>query len=250
MIFKTPAALNIGSNQPTDVTDGSRQTLGKGQAITFTDLPNQPISIVTYNNTGNTTPFNVAYNNQAPQAFTVESVQAQGFSLGLAYLINPAVTGANEITVSVPNTAQSDASIDVYAVSLFLPLHGIQNQEIPLNGEHVSFNGYSRAYATPPLAWYDLTIQSTETGLVGLYFTGDKVEVVAVNVPSEIQPALQQKVFFSPETGIASSDVSFSLKTGNTFSNTFYGTSSQLVYSPVSSANTTNNGQIAIQKVS
>ncbi len=250
MTFSSPEALNIAPNVATVITDGSRQTLGKGQAVTFTDLPNQPIGIVTYNNTGNTTPFNVAYNNQIPKPFQVESVQGQGFSLGLAYLINPSVTGANEITVSVPNTAQSDASLDVYAVSLFLPLSGIQNQEIPLNGEHVTFDGYSRAYATPPLAWYELTIQSTETGLVGLYFNGSNVDVIAVNVPTQIQPLLKDKVYFSPETGIAATDVHFDLVTGNSYTSSFYGVSSQLVYSPVSSANTTQSGQIAIQQVS
>lgn len=249
-MFLNSNALDADLERRQTVSDGSRTKIGKGEALTFNSLPNQPVAIVTYNNTGNTTPFNVVYNNQAPKQFEVASVQGQGFSLGLSYLINPANTGANEISVSVPNTAQDDASLDVYAVSLFLPLSGIQNQEIPLNGKQVRFNGYSRAYATPPLAWYQLSLQSQETGLVGFKFIGDSVEVMSVNVAKEAEPALKSKVYFDKQgTGISPENVSFTTKTGNSINENFYGISSQIVYSPVSSANTTNNGTIAIQKL-
>lgn len=248
-MFLTNNALDASLDQRQMVTDGSRVSIGKGQAVTFSSLPNQPIAIVVYNNTGNTTPFNVVYNNLAPKQLTVESVQGQGFSLGVAYLINPANTGANEISVSVPNTAQEKASLDVYAVSLFFPLSGIQNQEIPLNGEHVDFNGYSRAYATPPLAWYQLSVQSQETGLVGFKFLTDTVEVLAVNVAPQFENALKSKVYFNEDTGISSKDVSFTLESGNSINQNIYGISSQIVYSPVSSANTTHNGMISIQKL-
>ncbi len=246
MTFLTLNAMNASSSKTVD--NGSRQTLSKGNAITFTDLPNQPIVLVAYNNTGNTTDYVVSYNNQAPKHSTIDSVQGQGFSLGNAFLLNPAVTGSREISVSVPNTAQSEASIDVYLVSLFLPTAGISNVEIPLNGERESFNGNSRAYATPPLAWYTLNIQSNETGLIGFKFNTDEIETIGVNIPNELIPMLKNKIYGDKEkTGMAPSDpVTVS---GNSFNKDFYGTSTQIVYAPVSAANTTSNGSISIQKL-
>ncbi|WP_049854746.1 hypothetical protein [Dickeya fangzhongdai] len=232
------------------IDDGSRTTLGTGDAVTFTNLPNQPVAIVAYNNTGNTTSFNVVYNNQAPTSYQIDSVQSQGFSLGLAYLINPGVTHASEITVSVPKTEQQGSSIDVYAVSLYFPLGKIQNQEIPLDGRAVHFNGYSRSYATPPLAWYALTVQSGNTGQVGLYFSGNRIDVIAVNTPNEIKEVLRTKVIATSGSGIASADFDILVNPGNSYAKNFYGVSSQLVYSPISAANTTQDGSISIQKIS
>jgi len=245
--FSTKEALNA-TNQLI-INDGSRQTLGKGGMVTFTDLPNQPIALVAYNNTGNTTSYVVSYNNQAPHPFEIDSVQGQGFSLGSAFFLNPRVTGSREISVSVPNTAQSNASVDVYLVSLYLPTRDITNIEIPLNGKEMTFYGYSRAYATPPLAWYNLNITSTETGLVGFIFQDDKISTIAVNMAKEAIPVLNSKIFANiQETGIGKEETPTCMS-GSSYSKSFYGTSSQIVYSPVSSARTTRNGEISIQKL-
>ena len=249
-MYTTSYALNVVRGIKKTISDGSRETLTKGDAVTFNHLPNQPVAIVVYNNTGNTTSFNIAYNNKVPASYSVDSVQGQGFSLGLAYLINPAITQSNEITVSVPDSAQQDASLDVYAVSLFFPLGGINNQEIPLNGTPVNFSGYSRAYATPPLAWYQITINSNSTGSIGLCFNLDMVYVIGVNVYSEIKPAIKDKVVLDADSGFNESNVKYSLRAGNQFVYQFYGTSTQIVYSPVSSKNTTSDGSIVIQKIS
>jgi hypothetical protein len=246
MSFSTIEAMNASNLKSID--NGSRQTLGKGDLIKFTDLPNQPIALVAYNTTGNTTPYVISYNNEKPEHYTIESVEKQGFSLGNAFLINPEKTGAQEISVSVPNTAQSTASIEVYLVSLYLPTSGINNISVPLNGEMEAFDGYSRAYATPPLAWYTMSIHSSDTGLVGFKFNNDEIEIIAVNVNPELVPALKSKIHGNKDkTGIQPSAPI--VVSGNTYNHDFYGTSSQIVYSPVSSANTTRNGSISIQKL-
>lgn len=246
MSFMTKEAMN--ANKQSTIHDGSRQTLGKGEMVRFTDLPNQPIALVAYNN-NDATKYVVSYNNEAPLSFNIDSVQTQGYSLGNAFLFNPGVTGAQEISVSVPETAQSDASIDVYLVSTYLPTSGINNIEIPLDGTEKFFSGYSRAYATPPLAWYRLNIKSEKTGLVGFIFKNDEIKPVAVNVASsEIEKSLKSKIYADlKRTGIEKPDVI--CENGNYYTDDFYGTSSQIVYSPVSSAKTTNNGKISIQKL-
>lgn len=249
-MYTTSYALNVVRGIKETISDGSRVTLTMGDAVTFDHLPNQPVAIVVYNNTGNTTPFNVSYSNNPPTSYSVDSVQGQGFSLGLAYIINPVNTQSNEITVSVPDQAQPDSSLDVYAVSLFFPLSDINNQEIPLDGTPVNFSGYSRAYATPPLAWYQQTINSNSTGSIGLYFTGDTVKVIGVNVNADIKDVIKSKVIVSSSNGINPENVTFSFNPGNQYIYSFYGTSSQIVYSPVSSENTTSDGSIVIQKIS
>ena len=135
-MYNTSNVLRVAEGSEKAISGGLRQTLKRGDAVTFTDLPMQPVAIVLYNNTGNTTTAIVSYANEAPQSMTLDSVQAQGFSLGSAYFINPANTQATEIRISVPEDAQEDASIDVYAVSLFLPLGSVQNQEIRCGGAH------------------------------------------------------------------------------------------------------------------
>ncbi|MFE4109861.1 hypothetical protein [Kosakonia sp. YIM B13611] len=249
-MFTTAYAMNASAGFQSSISDGSRTTLGKGQAVTYTNLPNQPVAIVVYNNTGNTTPFNVAYNNQKPQNYSVQSVQGQGFSLGLAYLIDPSVTKAFEITVSVPDQAQQNSSVDVYAVSLFLPLSGINNIQIPTNGNAVSFSGYSRAYATPDLAWYDLNINSTSTGLVGLFFEDSTITVVGINMPKESSAALKKVVINTSGSGVPDSNIAIVVESGNLYQNSIFGTSSQIVYSPVSPVNTVSDGSISLQKIS
>ncbi|CNH52216.1 Uncharacterised protein [Yersinia aldovae] len=249
-MFTTAYALNASAGFQTNISDGSRTTLGKGNAVTFTNLPNQPVAIVVYNNTGNTTPFNVAYANQKPQNYSVQSVQGQGFSLGLAYIIDPSVTKAFEITVSVPDQAQQNSSVDVYAVSLYLPLSGINNVAIPTNGSSVTFSGYSRAYATPGLAWYDLNINSTHTGQVGLLFDGSTIEVIGVNMPSTASAALKSVIINTTGSGVPDGNISVTVESGGVYANTIFGTSSQIVYSPVSPTNTASDGSISLQKIS
>lgn len=129
-----------------------------------------------------------------------------------------------------------------------MPTAGIHNIEIPLNSKQMSFNGYSRAYATPPLAWYNLNITSTETGLVGFLFNTDSIGTIAVNISSKVQPALKSKIYGNEEkTGLAPNKPKTVSR--NSFSEQFYGMSTQYVYSPVSSAETTKNGMISIQKL-
>ena len=248
-MFATAEVLRA-ENSLGAINTGARQTLGKGQSVTYTDLPNQPIALVAYNNKGTTTKYIVQYNNQAPNSFTIDSVQAQGFSLGNAVLLDPSITGSREISVSVPNDVPQDASIDVYLVSLYLPLNGIQNYEIPLNGAEVKFNGYSRAYATPPLAWYHLQIKSQETGLIGFWFNQSKIFIIGVNVNTQIGPVIKSKIYCDKEkTGFSIAESDYFFNAGSTYQKDFYGTSTQYVYSPVSSAKTTQNGTISIQKL-
>lgn len=248
-MFTTSNVLRA-KNCLNSISTGERQRLGKGDSVTYNDLPNQPIALTAFNNTGTTTKYIVQYNNEPPKSFTIDSVQSQGFSLGSAVLLNPAVTGSREISVSVPNDVPEKASIDVYLVSLYLPTESIQNYEIPLNGSSVQFNGYSRAYATPPLAWYNLQIQSQQTGLIGFIFNQNTIDIVGVNVNDQIIPVIKGKVYCdSKKTGIALADSNYIFRSGNTYQEDIYGTSTQIVYSPVSSANTTKNGTISIQKM-
>lgn len=249
-MFLTENVLGAPLKDTKYVSGGQRTTLDCGESVTFTNLPLQPVAIISYNNTGHSTPVVTVYNNQMPNRTQLDSIHAQGFSLGSAYLINPAKTQGREITVSVPSDAHQGASVDVYAVSLSLPLSEINNQNIPLTDEAITFHGYSRSYAVPPSAWFEKTIKAQGTGQVGLSFIRNEIHIIGVNIAVETHPALKRKIIVQVNSGIEYSDITYHLNSGNIYQETFYGTSDQLVYSPISAKNIKNNGYISLRKIS
>lgn len=232
-------------NAQQTIQDGSRVTVGKGDTVRFTNLPNQPIAVVVYNNTGNNPTVHFAYANENASK-TIASSQGQGFSMGYCYMIDPSVARSYETTVSLSNTAQEGATIDVYLVSLYFPLGNIQNQPVNLDGSPTEFNGYSRAYWTPFFAEYNLNITTTEKGLVGLLFQDNTIKVIGVNMPTSVD--LGQYITIG--AGMQQSQVTTEIVAGTVYEKPFYGTQSQMVYSPISAANSTNTGGISVQQLS
>lgn len=240
---------------------GQRVTLTKGQAITYTNLPSQLVALVVYNRGGNNTEINVSYNAAYPaKKFTLQSVQAAGNSLGLVYLVNPAVTNITQISASIPDFSGNEGEVDVYCMSLRFPLGGgeLPVQNIEMTNSPKTFSGFSRAYATPQLQWYTLMAQSSEEGskqgLIALYFNPEgNVEFWGFGVnPSATYGYLNNldNVFYNEDqTGVKASNVIIkqdNLVSANRLSVPIYGLSSQIVFSPISAANYTNVGQISL----
>ncbi len=240
---------------------GQRVNLREGQAITYTNLPNQLVALVVYNNGGNNTEISVSYNASAPpKKFTLESVQSAGNSLGLVYLVNPSVTNITQISLSIPDFKGNEGDIDVYCMSLRFPLGGgeypIQNME--MSTRPTPFGGYSRAYATPQLQWYSLMVQSSEEGskqgLIGLYFNASgNIEFWGFGVNTEAVYGYlnsKERVYYDETfTGVSASNVVIdkkNLTSANRLENSIYGMSQQIVFSPISAAKFTDVGQISL----
>ncbi len=253
--------LQVADEAQTTNDGGQRVRLQKGDAITYTNLPNQLVALVVYNNGGNNTEVSVTYNVAfPPKKFTLESVEAAGNSLGLVYLVNPAVTDITQISISVPDYKGNEGEVETYCVSLRFPLDGGTNpiQNIPMTNEPSTFSGYSRAYATPQLQWYNMMAQSSEQGtnqgLIGLYFTPEgNIEFWGFGVnPAPVEAYLKDpnRVYYGEdETGVKASNVVISqstLTSGNRLERPIYGLSQQIVFSPISASDYTNVGQISL----
>ena len=128
---------------------------------------------------------------------------------------------------------------------------------MPMTSNPIKFNGYSRAYATPQLQWYSLMVQSSNEpsgeGLIGLYFDpSGNIEFWGFRVntiPVFKFLTNKQRVYYDDTTGVKENRVIIreeNLVTGNRIAKSLYGLSSQIIFSPISSANNTNVGEISL----
>lgn len=218
------------------IDKGQRHTLKKGDVVKYTNLPEQPIAIVVYNNTGNTTTFLIAHQSGKSESFTIASVHNKSYSMGHVCLINPAVTKSHEVSVSISGFAQNDASIDVYLVSLLLPTDKktLKNIQVKTNRKPVAFKAHSKVSFTPDFGLCDMLLDTTKFGLAGLFFQGDAVVVIGLNLPESMAKHLQDVVRLGP--GMEAAKVSFRTSQGTKWSYEIYGFEQPMVYVPISAS--------------
>lgn len=121
------------------INTGSRCTLHKGESITFANLPQQPIAIVGHNNNGLATHVMLNTSNHSTSEKNLH-IETQSFSVGCAYIINPDKMQANEMSLSLPETACSEASIDIQIVNLYIPDNQTSTGTVFLDGNPVNFH--------------------------------------------------------------------------------------------------------------
>lgn len=230
------------------INNGARCTLRRGDLARYINLPDQPIAVVVCNNTDKTTSFRVGYNDEYPQSFTAKAQEESGFSAGHIYLINPAVTKSHEIAIAISKSAPEDASLDVYLVSAYLPFDqaGMQSVKVPVDGEFVAFQGYSRMYCTPQFTWYLVQVDTTQKGLVSLFFQDDAVKVIGLNLEKSRECAFKDIVTIG--SGMDATKVTYELHEESKWQHEFFGSISQIVYSPIKKADKALIGQISMQR--
>jgi hypothetical protein len=228
------------------IEDGSRVTIAPGETVRFQNLPNQTIAAVIVNNSDNNPNAHITYANNI-ESVKVASPQKQGISVGYCYFINPAE--ANEansheiaVTLSQKNKNYSE-TVDVYLVSVYLPVSGIPSEGLSL-WDSKSLEGYSRAYFTPPFAECNLTLKAANNGLVGLLFQDRKVTVIGQKM-SLSSFDLSKYVGASPEMA---NYIRIESQIGDTYDEPFYGTQTQIVYSPIAPVNAANVVEVAVQQ--
>ena len=228
------------------INNGARCTLRRGELVRYVNLPEQPIAVVMCNNTDQTTRIRLGYNNEYPQSFMVPAPQESGFSVGHIYLLNPAVTHNHEIALALPQDLEESASVDVYLVSSFLPFQEdkIQNIAIPSDGDFVPFKGYSRMYCTPQFNWYLMQVDSTQKGLVSLFFQDNKVKVIGLNLAPQHECTFRDLVTVG--AGVDANRVTFDRKEGARWQYEFFGSITQVVFSPVLNADQAMIGQLSL----
>lgn len=218
-------------------SEGGLQVINTGEAVKFTQLLNQPMALILFNNNSNNPVVTINYDNQKPRRKTLSAVDRTEASVGFAYVFDPSVSGNREISVSL-NPNQSAASISAFIVSQGMPhlsrLRKPRFQVVHLqdDGERVSLNGYSRAFSTPPFAWFDLNIEAESKGLIGFLFedrnvTDEPVTCLGINMPDRVR--LESFVEIDRSLGKIVFD-----KTSNTnYEYTFFGQNAQFIFCPV-----------------
>lgn len=78
---------------------------------------------------------------------------------------------------------QSGAKIDAWIGSVGMPTNtsGIENMQLPFNGELQQFNKRARYYAVPESRWYQLTLNSPQTQLISVQFSENHAKVFINN---------------------------------------------------------------------
>jgi len=226
------------------ITDGGRHTLYKGEVIRYAGLPKYPLAVVVYNNTNTDVLFRVAYNDEQPEAFLAQTLETSGYSLGHAYLINPAITQAYDITIGVSDFNPDGSSLEVYIACAGLPIDQLVQAHLLSNeGNPFIFDGYSKMYCTPALEWYRLKVETAEEGLTGFIFQGQQIIINSLNIAPG-RKNLQNLVTIG--AGILPEQVSFSTVQGTKWEHELYGAVLQFAYIPVTAANNRELGRISL----
>jgi len=211
--------------------NGQKCILKKGDVVRYVELPSEPIAVVVYNNTANTTTCLISCGGEPIQEMTLPA-NARG---GQVCVINPAVSQSYEVAVLLDGGAHHDACIEVFLVSTFLPSDQktLDTKEIKLHQDRYNFKDNSRLYFTPAITGvYTLVMNTTKYGQMGLLLDGRIVIVVGLKIPQEAQSFLKETIHIG--AGMASSQVFFNMSTGTRWHYNFYGMQQPLVYVPVS----------------
>ncbi|WP_345336016.1 hypothetical protein [Ferrimonas pelagia] len=119
-------------------------------------------------------------NNYAPKKVTVPGTTG---NKGLAALA--LISGSNSQTVSISITSQQSGSkVDAWLGSVGMPTNtsGIENMELPIDGQTQAYGTRDRYYAVPESRWYQLTLNSPQNQFISVQFT-ESFATVFINNP-------------------------------------------------------------------
>ena len=228
---------------------GQRITLRAGQTATCTTLnPGQIYAVFMYNSTQNDTngTVNIVWSNsQPPVSVTVPGTTANAGLASLAF-----VSGTDTQTVSVSlGTNAGIAQIDLWLGSVSMPIDtsGLNNQQLPINGQPQEFNKYTRYFAVPPSSWQQLTIVSVITQFISVQFTSAKAAVYVVNETSN--GLLPGQVVSMGPTASASGNVTINAVTIQSIQGNLQGDGAQWVWMNADSQQDSQEATISLQSL-
>lgn len=126
-------------------------------------------------------------NSQRPKAVTVPgTTQKQGLASVLF------VYGGDTTTVSAAVTqGNPGAQVQAFIGSVKMPMEGMDNRELPANGQPQNFNQFTRYYTVPQSHWYDVRIESDVNQFIVVQFAEAKALVMVVNRLVDPSPDVQ-----------------------------------------------------------
>ena len=86
------------------------------------------------------------------------------------------------VSVSLPTNAGL-AQVDVWIGSVSMPTDtsGLNNEQLPINGEPQPFDKYTRYFTVPPSNWHQLVIRSPVQQFIAVQFREQKAVVYVVS---------------------------------------------------------------------
>ena len=228
---------------------GQRITLQKGDTATCTTLaPGQLYAIFVYNSAQNQTTarLNVVWSlSQPPATITVPGTTANA---GLASMGFVSGTDTQTISVSLPSNSGL-AQVDIWLGSVSMPTDtsGLNNQQLPADGNPYPFSKYTRYYAVPASKWYQLTIVSTITQFISCQFREAKSIVFVVNQTSN--GLLPGQVTTMGTTASSPGVVTIQAVTIQSISSNLQGDGSQWVWMDADSQQDSDTATIALQSL-
>jgi hypothetical protein len=168
--------------------DGRLITMKGGDTATCKGNLNagQIYALFFYNSANNQAdaPVNVVWSNsQPPVSVTVPGTTA---NQGLASLLF--VSGSDTNTISASLSAKDPGvQIQAFIGSVKMPVntHGINNWQLPADGEPHAFDKFTRYFTVPASHWYEGTISSDVNQFITVQFQEKKAVVNVVNQLSD-----------------------------------------------------------------
>ncbi|MFI7674620.1 hypothetical protein [Actinophytocola sp. NPDC049390] len=163
-------------------SDGRLITLAEGDTAAAGELnEGQLYGFFFYNAAENdaTTTVEVTWSNsQPPKPVPVHGTTA---NQGLASVLLVSGDDTNSVSASIVK-GNPGATIQAFVCSVKMPVNtsGINNLQLPANGQPQPFQRLTRYYDVPATHWYDLTIESDVDQFIVVQFTEMTAQVIVV----------------------------------------------------------------------
>ena len=228
-----------------DWNDGRLITLSQGDTASNTGNLNagQLYALFFYNAAGNDASTNVSVvwsNSQPPVTVSVPGTTQ---NLGLAALCFVNGDDTNSVSAAVVNN-QPGAQVQAFIGSVKMPTNtsGINNKQLPLDGNLHPFNAFTRYYAVPESHWYSGQIQSDVNQFISVQFSEQKATVNIVNSTSDPSNVIKY-------TGTSQPLVIVNPVTTQTLQWNLQGNGSQLVWINADSIQNSESATISVQSL-
>ncbi|PHN05969.1 hypothetical protein [Flavilitoribacter nigricans] len=169
-------SINWDSGQLINLNVGDTATCKGGLNV------GQVYGLFFYNAAGNdaSTTVNVVWSNSNPPVMV--NVPGTTMNQGLAAICFVDGSQTNTVSASVTHGNQG-ANVQAFICSVKMPVNtsGIQNTQLPLDGNQHPFHKFTRFYAVPASHWYSAQIQSDVNQFISVQFTESKANVYIVN---------------------------------------------------------------------
>ncbi|WP_322907862.1 hypothetical protein [Paenibacillus campi] len=225
--------------------DGKLVTLNPGDTVSNTKGLNkgQLYALVFYNSSNKDASTDVSITtSQSTEPITV-TVPGTTAQQGLASLLFFNGTDTDTISAAVTQN-QPGGEIQAFIASVKMPTNttGINNTELPSDGQLHLFNKFTRFYSVPGSHWYQGTIKSLINQFISVQFKEQSAIVNVVNAQSNPESTIQK-------IGIAKEQVTINFHKSNTLQWNFQGNGNQIVWFNADSAQNSGDAAISLQSL-